>query len=181
MKSILYALKDVFKNFFHWRGRLSKKGYWLAWQGVFIVNVILFYLLHSTYDLYNITLYQAIFYSIILWNSITFFPMLFAAMRRYHDFGKAGWRAIIFGTLGKVFILFGIIIASFTILAIIFSAGIPVNMSAFYRIMAFSIIFIIVGAILCILNIKFLLQPSDSGENAYGKPNPCYFNDKKQK
>lgn len=87
----------------------------------------------------------------MIWNGIAFFPMLFAAIRRYHDFGKSGWRAIIFGILGKVFVLFGIMV------------------------------FIIVGTIFCILNIKFLLQPSDFEENAYGKPNPFHLNHKKQK
>lgn len=181
MKNIMYALKDVFKNFFNWHGRLSKKGYWFAWQGVFIVNIILFLLLQCVYDLYNMALYEFIFYSIMIWNGITFFPMLFAAMRRYHDIGKSGWRAIIFGILGKIFVLFGISIACTTILALIFSAGIPFNLSAFYHIMGFSLFFIIVGVVLCVLNIKFLLKPSNFKENAYGKPNPFYYNDKKQK
>ncbi len=99
MKNIIYAVKDLFCNFLNWHGRLSKQGYWYAWLGVFIVNILLLLPLN---DLDVLQTNKIFFCAIRLWNVITFFPMLFAAMRRYHDIGKAGWKVIILVYLVKL-------------------------------------------------------------------------------
>ena len=178
MKNMIYAIKDLFQHFFNWHGRLSKQGYWYAWLGVFIVNMIFIFLLNN---LYGIEINHFFSYAIILWNLITFFPMLFAVMRRYHDIGKAGWKAIIFYLLGKICFLLGIVLTCMTLLIFLFSAGVNVNMANFFKIMIFSILLFLIGGILFIWNIIFLLRPSNSKENVYGKPNPFCYNHKAKK
>ncbi len=173
MKNIIYAVKDLFCNFLNWHGRLSKQGYWYAWLGVFIVNILLLLPLN---DLDVLQTNKIFFCAIRLWNVITFFPMLFAAMRRYHDIGKAGWKVIIFSVFGKISFFTGIILTSMTLLVFLFSAGADVNMSGFFRLMILSIFLLLIGGVLFIINIVFLLRPSDSIENTYGKPKPFCSN-----
>ena len=69
MKNIIYAVKDLFCNFLNWHGRLSKQGYWYAWLGVFIVNILLLLPLN---DLDVLQTNKIFFCAISLWNNYFF-------------------------------------------------------------------------------------------------------------
>lgn len=185
MKNIIYAMKDLFKNFFNWRGRLSKEGYGWTWAGILIVYIGLIYIreaalflaLFSRYH-YDKLISEIMRYVITTWNVVIFFPIMFATMRRYHDSGKAGWKVIIFNGLSVVSIVSGFFIGSFVVLAFVFAGGYmvtadaDVKMSRLLGFVALSAFLFLAGVGFAILNIKYILQRSDPMENVYGKPIP---------
>ncbi|NBH73468.1 DUF805 domain-containing protein [Clostridiaceae bacterium] len=185
MKNIIYAMDDLFKNSFRWQGRLSREGYGWAWAGILAVNAglfsirkaALFLTLFSRYS-YGKQISQTLAYAIALWNAAAFFPLLSATMRRYHDSGKAGWKAILFNGLGVVFIVLGTLVGSLTIIGFVFSGGYMVTADADIAMARllwfgfFSILLLLAGTGFAVLNLKCVLCQSDPGENAYGKPAP---------
>lgn len=174
MKSILCAMKDLFRNYFNWHGRLSKEKYLQTVTGVLIVEIGLFYLYVFAMDSGNDD--EFIFKIIMVWNAVIFFPFMFATMRRYHDSGKAGWKVILINVPCLVFIVLGLFYDSFAVIAFIFAgdymvtAGADVPTSDFLYFVAFIALLLLAGAILAILNIKNILRQSDPEENIYGKP-----------
>jgi Predicted membrane protein len=185
MKSIIYAMKDLFGNFFNWRGRLSKEGYIWTWAGIlaveagllFLRKIMLFLALFSNYS-YDEPISKIMAYAITMWNAVIFFPVMFATMRRYHDSGKAGWKVILFNGLSLIFIAFGLFIGGFLAIGFIFAggymvtAGTDVAMSGLLGLAVLSACLLLAGVGLAILNIKYILQQSDPMENVYGKPTP---------
>ncbi len=185
MKSIIYAMKDLFRNSFNWRGRLSKEGYIWTWAGIlaveasllFLRKIMLFLALFSNYS-YDELISKIMAYAITMWNAVIFFPVMFATMRRYHDSGKAGWKVILFNGLSLIFIVFGLFIGGFLIIGFIFAggymvtAGADVAMSGLLGFAVLSVCLLLAGVGFAILNIKYILQQSDPMENVYGKPTP---------
>ena len=164
MKSMISAVKDMFKHYFNWHGRLSRAGYWWGWLGITLISFILNLLANFVEDDLSIL--------VGIWSLATFFPLLFAAMRRYHDSGKPGWLAVIFNGLGTVFAALGIIgmfIGAATGLYYMVSQE---GGSLTLAIISFSGVFLIISLVLSILNLVFLLLSGTPGENAYGMPRP---------
>ena len=185
MNNIIYALKNLFRNFLNWHGWLSKEGYLWTWAGILAVNAsllflrktILFSVLFSI-NCYNEHISKIITYGISIWNLVIFFPVMFATMRRYHDSGKAGWNVILVNGLSLVLIVLGLLIGSFIVIGFIFGGGYmvtastDVTMSGFLGLTALSVFLLLAGVGLALLNIKYILQESDPMENVYGKPTP---------
>ena len=183
MKNIIYALKDLFKNFFNWHGRLSKEGYGWAWAGILAINAgllftqkaALFLTLFSRYSCDRL-ISQITVSAITLWNTAALFPLLSATIRRYHDSGTPGWKAILFNALSLLFLIPGFFISSFTIIGFLFAGGYAVtasssvNMAGLLKPGISGILFLSAGASFAILNIKTILRPSDTKKNPYGKP-----------
>lgn len=174
MKYMVYALKDVLRNSFNPHGRLSRAGYWWAWLAVFVINVILNIVKHTLYGAGVLHMYWFLVYGSLLWKIAVFFPMLFAAVRRYHDCGEPGWLAVLIDVSGRICAVSGFVVGVITVLFFAFSGGVSVNMAGFFGLMAFGVLFLLAGITLCILNIVFLARPSESGENVYGKQEPFY-------
>lgn len=183
MKSIICAMKDLFRNFFNWHGRLSKEGYLWTWAGILAVDAsllvlrkaLLFSAVFSGYSCYQL-ISEITSYLFAIWHVVLFFPVLFATMRRYHDSGKAGWKVILINGLSLVFIVLGLFIGAFIVIGFIFSGGYmvtadtEVSMSGLLGFVAVSVLLLLAGASLAILNIKHILRQSDPMENVYGKP-----------
>ena len=183
MKSIICAMKDLFRNFFNWHGRLSKEGYLWTWAGILAVDAsllvlrkaLLFSAVFSGYSCYQL-ISEITSYLFAIWHVVLFFPVLFATMRRYHDSGKAGWKVILINGLSLVFIVLGLFIGAFIVIGFIFSGGYmvtadtEVSMSGLLGFVAVSVLLLLSGASLAILNIKHILRQSDPMENIYGKP-----------
>ena len=174
MKYMVYALRDVLRNSFNPHGRLSRAGYWWAWLAIFVINVILDIVKNTLYGAGILHMYRFVARGSLLWKIAVFFPMLFAAVRRYHDCGKPGWLAVLIDVSGGICAVSGFVVGMITVLFFVFSAGVSVNMAGFLGLMAFSVLFLLAGITLCILNIVFLARPSDPRENVYGKPEPFY-------
>lgn len=86
MRSILYAVGDLFRHFFNWHGRLSRKGFWLAWLGVTIIDLMLSLM----------TVLANVFWLLLgIWQLGYAVPMFFAQIRRFHDSGKPGFLAVL--------------------------------------------------------------------------------------
>lgn len=199
MKTIIYAMKDLFRNFFNWRGRLSREGYIWAWAGILIVDVGLFIIKRAVRELVlllslsSITgkntvprlnyfqgelISEIMSYAITIWNAVIFLPILFATMRRYHDSGKAGWKVILFNGLSLVCIVPGLVIGSVVIIALVFGGGYmitaeaDVHMSRLLGPAALSAFLFLAGVGFAIFNLMHIFRKSDPMENAYGKPAP---------
>lgn len=182
MKNIIYAMKDLFRNFFNWHGRLSKEGYLWTWAGILAVDAGLLPFTSFSNNFYDGSISKIMTCLLALWNAVIFFPVMFATMRRYHDSGKAGWKVILFNGLGFVFIVFGLFIGSFTVIGFIFAGGYmvtadaDVSMAVLLGFASLSLLLLLAGVSLAILNIKHILRQSDPMENVYGKPTPFYTN-----
>lgn len=184
MENILYAMKDLLKNYFNWHGRLSRAGYLWSWAGILTVNVSLIFIrktvLFCAFFLYpyDELISEIMAYAIGIWNIIMFFPILFATMRRYHDSGNAGWKALIFSVLSPVFIASGFFIGAFVVIAFVFGGGYmvtadtDVKMAGLLGYAALSAFLLLSGIGFCILNILYIFRQSDPQENKYGNPIP---------
>lgn len=184
MKNIIYAMKDLLRNYFNWHGRLSRAGYMWSWAGILAANVILTIISKAVpfsaffLNSYHVLISEIMAYAICIWNIVMFFPILFATMRRYHDSGKAGWKALIFNVLSPVFITAGLFIGSFVLIAFVFAGGYmvtadaDVRMGKLFGFAALSAFFLLTGIGFCILNLIYIFRQSDPKENAYGKPIP---------
>lgn len=99
-----------------------------------------------------------------------YFALLFAAIRRYHDSGKADWLALVFDEVGRLCVTGGIL------WLIIFLSAIgnifPDDDRKVYCVFGGGFLIVAVGFILCIADIVFLIRRPDSEENAYGKTSP---------
>ena len=117
-------------------------------------------------------------YAVRIWNIVIFFPILFATIRRYHDSGKAGWKAIIFNILSPVFITLGLLIGSIVCIAFVFGGGYMVtadtnvSIAGLLSYAALSVFLFLAGAGFGILNLIYIFRRSDPEENKYGKPVP---------
>jgi len=185
MKNFIYAMKNLLKNFFNWRGRCSKKEYMWSWAGILAVNaslvckkkILLFPAVFSVYS-YQDLISKIMGSATLIWNIIMFFPILFATMRRYHDSGKAGWKALLFNGLSLICIVQGFVIGCLALVAVVFGGGYmvtggnDVHMSGLLKVVIPSAFIFLVGIGFAILNIKYILQPSDPEENRYGKLMP---------
>ncbi|MCM1064362.1 MAG: DUF805 domain-containing protein [Eubacterium sp.] len=177
MENIIYAMKELFKNYLNWRGRLSKTGYMWSWAGILAVNVCLIFIRKAVCS-YDDLISEIMTYAIALWNIVVFFPILFATMRRYHDSGNAGWKALILSVLSPVCIAVGLFIGTFVVIAFVFAggymitAGADVKMSRLLGFVALSAFLLLTGIGFGILNLKYIFRPSDPQENKYGKVIP---------
>jgi len=184
MKNIINSMKDLLKNYLNWHGRLSKAGYLWSWAGILAVNASLIFIRKAVHFLafflypYDEPISKIMSYAILIWNIVMFFPVLFATMRRYHDSGNAGWKALIFSVLSPVFIVSGFFIGSFVIIAFMFAGGYmvtanaDVNLSRLLGYVALSAFLLLTGIGFGVLNLIYIFRRSDPKENVYGKPIP---------
>ena len=184
MENIIYAMKDLLKNYFNWHGRLSRAGYMWSWAGILAVNASLIFIRKAVLFLafflypYDELISEIMTYAIRIWNIVMFSPILFATMRRYHDSGNAGWKAVIFNVLSPVFIASGLFIGCFVVIGFVFAGGYMVtadanvNMSGLLGFAVLSVFLLLAGIGFCIVNIKYIFRQSDPEENIYGKPIP---------
>ena len=78
-----YFTDIVFNHFFDFKGRASRKLFWLFTLNVFVINFILSYILQS-FDVIG-------FIIGMIFSLIMFFPSLGLTVRRLHDINFSGW------------------------------------------------------------------------------------------
>ena len=163
MKSIVFATKDMFKNYVNWHGRLSRAGYWWGWLGITLITLILNILAEAVSDVFGIL--------VSLWGLATLLPLMFAAMRRYHDSGKPGWLSLLFSIVTSVLGGIALVLLLGSAMTAIFMAT-GVGTGVFLALLSSAGIFGLIALVLLIVNFVFLVLPSTPGENAYGMPRP---------
>ena len=95
MERSAFTIKDFLRNLFGWRGRLSRSGYWTLWLFVWFINSVLGRVFAIIADSSHHEILDTTFPLVcLLWYIATYFALLFAAMRRYHDSGNPGWLEI---------------------------------------------------------------------------------------
>ncbi len=183
MKNIIYAMKDLLKNYFNWHGRLSRADYMWSLAGILAVSAGLIFIRKAVFSAfflypYNGLISKIMAYAIRIWSIVMFFPILFATMRRYHDSGNAGWKALIFVVLSPVFIVSGFFIGSVMVIASVFAGGYmvtadaDVKMSGLLGYGILSAFLLLTGIGFGVLNLIYIFRRSDPKENVYGKPIP---------
>lgn len=163
MKSLGFAMKDLFAHYLNWKGRLSRAGYWWAWLGVFLIGLV--------FSLLGTFVHEAVSYLGDLWSLVTLLPMFFAAMRRYHDSGKPGWLALLLSVLTEIFMLIGltVLIVSIAGLSVGAMDGEPGAAVALFGTSGIFLVLMLAGLV---VNFIMLVLPSTPGENRYGAPRP---------
>lgn len=184
MKKIIYAMKDLLKNYFNWHGRLSREGYLWSWAGILAVNMILFFIRKTVLFLasflysYEELISKIMTYATRIWYIVMFIPILFATMRRYHDSEKAGWKALVFIVFSPIFTAAGFLYLSIIAIAFVFGGGYMVTAEAdvpLGRLLvpaALSGFLILAGIGFGVLNIIYIFRRSNPKENKYGEPMP---------
>lgn len=173
MKKILYAMKDMLRQYFICRGRLSRAGYWQGTAGVLAVDFVLGCLRRAALAWYP-EYAPAVYYGLAVWNGFWCLPLVCAAIRRYHDTGQPGWKALL-GSAGSLLLLAaGITLGGFLLLALAFSGGfLGAGERENRRLLGFvaaCLGMIGAGGGLGIWNLCCLVRPSEPGENRYGPP-----------
>lgn len=175
MKTILYALKDMFRHYAVWRGRLSRAGYWWAVLGIVMVDLALWCLYSAALSLYPEAV-PAVYYGLAAWNGVCCLPLLCAGIRRYHDTGRPGWKALLAGVGSPLLLAAGVTLGAFLLLAMAFSGGfLGAGEAENRRLLGFVGAFLGMiggGAALGVWNLSCLIKPSEPGENRYGEPVP---------
>lgn len=102
MEGSAFTVKGFLRNLFGWRGRLSRSGYWTLWLFVRFINTVLIRLFVRITDYSHHWIFDVAFLLFcLLWYIATYFALLFAEMRRYHDSGNSSWQALILtGSVG---------------------------------------------------------------------------------
>ncbi len=170
MERAVFAVKDFLRNLFHWRGRLSRSGYWQGLFFVLLINIVLSRLSGIITGFFHHWILDAFFLFVrLFWIIAMYFVLLFAAMRRYHDSGKPGWLALVFDGIGRLCVTGGTLwLIIFFFLSAIGNIF-PDDERKVYWVFGGGFLIAAVGLILCIVDILFLIRRPDSGENAYGK------------
>ena len=168
MNAILYATKDIFANYVNWHGRLSRAGYWWAWLGITLVNLVFSLLEGYVHPMFS--------YLEGIWSLVTFLPMLFATMRRYHDSGKPGWFALLLYILTQFFMVMGLGLMMLSLFGA--SAG-AADSNAILAVMGTGGVIMLLALLGSILNLIMLLLPSKPRANRYGEPRPFDPNETK--
>lgn len=106
MDNIIFATKDLFRNYVNFKGRLPRAGYWWAYLGY----LILYILTAIIANLANMPWLNSVFALAL------FLPMLSAAVRRFHDVGKSGY-----WILTLYLLTFGLLLVS--VVSIIFGSS----------------------------------------------------------
>lgn len=151
---ILYALKCMFENYINFNGRLSRPGYWWAYLGFVIINLIISSL--------SVMLEIPIISMIV---SIVFFlPLLSSEVRRFHDIGKSGLAIFIIAALNIV----SVVATAFALVMIIIFAFANDD-TQLYMYVALLAITVLTTIGTTIYKIIMLAKQSD-GPNQYGDP-----------
>ena len=157
MKNIIYATKDLFRNYFKVSGRLSRAGYWWAMLGYLIIDIICV-IIGALMD----TQLPSSICSLVF-----FIPMMTAAIRRFHDCGRSTGFYVI------------LVVLDFVFLILIFGAMFMTAVGAIAESVGMfggSLIGIavgIIGSIVCfVVSFIGLVKASDPGENKWGAPVP---------
>lgn len=171
MEGSAFTRKGFLRNLFGWRGRLSRSGYWTLWLIVRFINYVLirFFAIIADYSHHGIL---DVFFLLIclLWYIATYFVLLFAAMRRYHDSGNPGWQALIFDGFGRLCVIGSVGWLGFFFLLSGIGNVFPDDDEKFLRVLGGGFLVFAVGFILCIVNLLFLIRKSEPEENEYDKP-----------
>jgi len=92
---MLNALKEMLFNFCNFSGRTSRRDFWLAVLGVFIISLILGYGGGFVLSLGGVDPSKASAMISSPWALITLLPILSMQVRRLHDINKSGWWILI--------------------------------------------------------------------------------------
>ena len=86
------ATKKMFQNYANFSGRTTRRDYWLAWLGMFLISFVVsmagMLIFGTPTDESGVGGYSIL--TTILWL-VTFIPMLAIDVRRLHDINKSGW------------------------------------------------------------------------------------------
>ena len=94
--NIITAYISWFKKYACFKGRSRRSEYWYGFLANTIVGWILQIIVFATYKgtISGLQEYNALLLShplLIIFNLVTFLPVLAAAVRRLHDTGRSGW------------------------------------------------------------------------------------------
>lgn len=170
MEGSAFTVKGFLRNLFGWRGRLSRSGYWTLWLFVRFINTVLIRLFVSITDYSHHWILDAAFLLVcLLWYIATYFALLFAAMRRYHDSGNPSWQALIFDGFGRLCVRGSVGWLGFFFLLSGIGNIFPDDDRKFLWVLGGGFLVFAVGFILCIADLLFLIRRSEPEENEYGK------------
>ena len=157
MNNIICATKDLLRNYFRLKGRLSRAGYWWAFLGYAILAVIC--------SILNVILNVEIFTGIL--SLIFFIPWFTAAARRYHDCGRSTQFLVLLYVLQGVF---GFLALGSTVAAAfgVFSESAGIFGGSLIALAVGVIGTLVVGIVMLV----GLVKSSDPGANRFGEPNP---------
>lgn len=95
------AYKDFFRNYFNWKGRTGRRGFWL----VVLINAVILFLLQQAdrfiavnflgFTIQEINELKGIYPLTFIFSLLTLIPGITLAIRRLHDINKAGWWALL--------------------------------------------------------------------------------------
>ncbi len=104
---MLNALKDMLINFVNFSGRTSRRDFWLAILGVFIISLILGYGSGFMASLGGVDPSKVSALVSSPWALIVLLPILSMEVRRLHDINKSGWWIFInlFPIIGSIILL----------------------------------------------------------------------------
>ena len=157
MKKIIFATKDMLRNYFRINGRLSRAGYWWGVLGYVIISVIC--------SLISMALDTEIPVSVC--GLVFFIPLFTAALRRYHDCGWSTSRVILLYVLN---FLFGwVTLGSLVSMILGFASDSMGLLGGSLLVLG---ICLIGNMVVTIIMFVGLFKRSEPGENRYGMPNP---------
>lgn len=142
------ALWHMFKHYADFKGRATRKEFWMAWLGCWIVAFVILFIgiiidavcfERSDDFVVCLTLRR-------LWGMATLVPSIAISVRRLHDVGRSAWLVVIFYLCLPVVIVSSLVVAMMGIVGIC------------------SLITLVIGFILLIL----FCRDSQRGTNKYG-------------
>ena len=170
MERSAFTIKDFLRNLFGWRGRLSRSGYWTLWLFVWFINSVLGRVFAIIADSSHHEILDTTFPLVcLLWYIATYFALLFAAMRRYHDSGNPGWLALVLHGFRRLCVIGSVGWLGFFFLLSGIGNVFPDNDKKFLRVLGGGVLVFAVGFILCIADFLFLIRKSEPEENEYEK------------
>jgi uncharacterized membrane protein YhaH (DUF805 family) len=164
---------SVLKKYAVFKGRASRKEYWMFILFYFIFSVAA-QILDAIFKTNRLISYNLISYNLpiyvlrignsqglltLLYSLILLIPSVAVTVRRLHDIGKSGWWALVFALMSSIpIILASILIGSIEYKGGTISRGINLLITLAMLISLASVVWFIV----------WLALPGDPNENAYG-------------
>ncbi len=134
----MYWYLKVLKNYFNFKGRASRKEYWMFIFINFLIETVFFVTMLTVGD---IAATLSGIYSLAL-----FIPTMAVTVRRFHDVHRSGW----------------------LLLGVYAVAGVGAAVGSFVDSLSFFILFLIVMLVIVIWIWYVLLKAGDVGDNKYG-------------
>ena len=154
MDQMILEVKNLFRNYFVFTGRQSRRSFWYAYFGIMLCSFLVSILSTIT----GIPFLGSLF------SLFTFIPILAAEVRRFHDIGKSTALCIFFYVLTFITSFVGII----TLFMSFFVFTIDNEAALGGSVLGLGIIFCIISLIGSIVFLVFLATKGDPEENQYG-------------